>query len=167
MLSTYLQQGGRWERDKLGRRRSTKLRIPPSSDARPLVYHTNRQALSVYSTIPSRGSISDSWYLSNFTITVQPTDGIRSRKRNTGLSWRSESWSRWQWPHFVHDLLPHRRTHIGPTALPGPLNNRYYDDCYTGVWREVYLVRWKRAQQSLRPAFEHNTNGQCTKFIYY
>ena len=40
--------GRRWrraERDKLGRRRSTKLTIPPSSDARPLVYHSNHQAL--------------------------------------------------------------------------------------------------------------------------
>ena len=30
------QKGGRPERDKLGRRRSTKSIIPPSSDARPL-----------------------------------------------------------------------------------------------------------------------------------
>ena len=38
----------RWrraERDKLGRRRSTKMTILPSSDARPLVYHSNHQAL--------------------------------------------------------------------------------------------------------------------------
>jgi len=34
------------ERDKLDRRRSTELTIPPSSDARPLVYHGNHQALS-------------------------------------------------------------------------------------------------------------------------
>ena len=39
-------QDGRSERDKLDRRRSTKLTIPPSSDARPLVYHSDRQALS-------------------------------------------------------------------------------------------------------------------------
>jgi len=32
--------------DKLDRRRSTKLTVPPSSDARPLVYHSNCQALS-------------------------------------------------------------------------------------------------------------------------
>jgi len=32
----FSRQGGRSERDKLDRRRSTKLTIPPSSDARPL-----------------------------------------------------------------------------------------------------------------------------------
>ena len=32
------------ERDKLDCRRTTKLTIPPSSDARPLVYHSDRQA---------------------------------------------------------------------------------------------------------------------------
>ena len=32
--------------EKLDRRRSAKLTIPPSSDARPLVYHSNQQALS-------------------------------------------------------------------------------------------------------------------------
>jgi len=32
--------------DKLDCRRSTKLTIPPSSDARPLVYHSDHQALS-------------------------------------------------------------------------------------------------------------------------
>jgi len=36
VLSTKLKKGGRSERDKLDRRRSTKLTIPPSSDARPL-----------------------------------------------------------------------------------------------------------------------------------
>ena len=40
VLSTELETGGRSERDKLDRRRPTKLTIPPSSDARPLVYHT-------------------------------------------------------------------------------------------------------------------------------
>jgi len=40
------RHGGRSERDKLDRRRSTKLTMPPSSDARPLVYHNNHQALS-------------------------------------------------------------------------------------------------------------------------
>ena len=40
------RQGGRSERDKLGRRRSTTLTISPSSDSRPLVYHSNHQALS-------------------------------------------------------------------------------------------------------------------------
>ena len=34
------------QRDKLDRPRSAKLTIPPSSDARPLVHHSNRQALS-------------------------------------------------------------------------------------------------------------------------
>ena len=32
--------------DKLDRRRSAKLTVPQSSDARPLVYHSDRQALS-------------------------------------------------------------------------------------------------------------------------
>ena len=36
VLWTLLENGGRSERDKLHRRRSTKLTIPPSSDARPL-----------------------------------------------------------------------------------------------------------------------------------
>ena len=40
------RHGGRWQRDKLDRRRSTKLTVPPSSDARPLSYHSDRQALS-------------------------------------------------------------------------------------------------------------------------
>ena len=42
----FARQGGRSERDKLDRRRSTELTIPPSSDARPQVYHSDRQALS-------------------------------------------------------------------------------------------------------------------------
>jgi len=41
---------GRWascdKRDKLDRRRITELTILPSSDARPLVHHSDRQALS-------------------------------------------------------------------------------------------------------------------------
>jgi len=40
------REGGRSERDRLDRRRSAKLTIPPSSDARPLFYHSNHQALS-------------------------------------------------------------------------------------------------------------------------
>jgi len=44
---TCYRQGGRSERDKLDRRRSAKLTIPPSSDSRPLVYHSNHQALSI------------------------------------------------------------------------------------------------------------------------
>jgi len=40
------RHGGRSERDKLDRRRSTKLTVPPSSDARPVVYRSDRQALS-------------------------------------------------------------------------------------------------------------------------
>jgi len=36
VLSTKLKKGGRSQRDKLDRRRSTKLTIPLSSDARPL-----------------------------------------------------------------------------------------------------------------------------------
>ena len=43
VLSTQLRRS---ERDKLDRRRSTKLTLPPSSDARPLVYHSNHQAVS-------------------------------------------------------------------------------------------------------------------------
>jgi len=46
MSSTQLDGGGRSERDKLERRRSPKLTIPPSSDGRPLVYHSDSQALS-------------------------------------------------------------------------------------------------------------------------
>jgi len=38
-------KGGRSERDKLDRRLSAKLTVPLSSDARPLVYHSDRQAL--------------------------------------------------------------------------------------------------------------------------
>ena len=48
-LSTLLEKGGRSQRDKLDRRRSTKLIVPfnSSSDARPLdYYHSNYQALS-------------------------------------------------------------------------------------------------------------------------
>jgi len=48
--------------DKLDRRRSAKLTVPPSSDARPLVCH-RRSSSSVCSTIQSCGSISDNWYL--------------------------------------------------------------------------------------------------------
>ena len=36
VLSTLLEKGGRSERDKLGRRRSTKSIVPPCSDARAL-----------------------------------------------------------------------------------------------------------------------------------
>ena len=46
MLSTKLDEGGRSQCDKLDCRRSAKLTIPPSCDARPLVYHTDHQALS-------------------------------------------------------------------------------------------------------------------------
>jgi len=46
VLPTKLEKGGRSERDKLDSGRSTKLTVPPSSDARPLVYRTNREALS-------------------------------------------------------------------------------------------------------------------------
>jgi len=40
------RRGGHPERDKLDRRRSAKLTVPPNSDSRPLVYHSNYQALS-------------------------------------------------------------------------------------------------------------------------
>ena len=47
VLSTELEKDRRPERDKLDlRRRSTKLTIPSSSDARPLVYRSNHRALS-------------------------------------------------------------------------------------------------------------------------
>jgi len=36
MLSTQLDKGGCSERDKLDRRQSTVLTVPPSSDTRPL-----------------------------------------------------------------------------------------------------------------------------------
>ena len=45
-LRTQLDKGGRSERDKLDRRQLTKLTIPLSSDGQPLVYHSDRQALS-------------------------------------------------------------------------------------------------------------------------
>ena len=44
VLSILLDE--RLECDKLDRRRLTKLTIPPSSDARPLVYRSNHRALS-------------------------------------------------------------------------------------------------------------------------
>ena len=40
-----LDKGGRSEHDKLDRRWSTRLTVPPSSDSRPLVYHTNKLCL--------------------------------------------------------------------------------------------------------------------------
>jgi len=46
VLPTKFEKGGRLERNKLDRRRSTELTITPSSDGRPLVYHSNHQALS-------------------------------------------------------------------------------------------------------------------------
>ena len=46
VLSTWLEKGGRSGRDKLDRRRSTKLTVPPSSDSQPLVYHSDRQGMS-------------------------------------------------------------------------------------------------------------------------
>jgi len=55
VLSTLLDKGGRSERNNLDRRRSAKLTIPPSSDVRPLVYHSNRQALST--TLFRRGGL--------------------------------------------------------------------------------------------------------------
>jgi len=42
----WLGKRGRTERDKQDRCRSTKLTVPPSSDARSLVYHGDRQARS-------------------------------------------------------------------------------------------------------------------------
>ena len=40
------QDGHSSTRDILDRRQSAKLTVPPSSDSRPLVYHSNHQALS-------------------------------------------------------------------------------------------------------------------------
>jgi len=54
VLSTWLEKGGRSERDKLDRRRSTELTIPPNSDARPLVYHSNRQSVEERYQLSSR-----------------------------------------------------------------------------------------------------------------
>ena len=60
VLSTWLEKGGSSERDKLDRRRSTKLIIPPSSDSRPLQFITgDRQALSA-ARYSRAGRISDS-----------------------------------------------------------------------------------------------------------
>jgi len=52
VFSTLLEKDGRSERDKPDRRRSAKLTVPSSSDARPLVYHS-----SVYSTVPRAGQL--------------------------------------------------------------------------------------------------------------
>jgi len=62
VLSTYSEKGGRSKCDKLDRCRSAKLIVPPSSalDHSSL---SHRSSSSVCSTILSRGSISDSWYL--------------------------------------------------------------------------------------------------------
>jgi len=46
MSIASLEKGGRSKRDKLDRRRSTKLTVPLSVDARLPVYHNNHQALS-------------------------------------------------------------------------------------------------------------------------
>jgi len=56
MLPTYLEKAGRSEHDKLGHRRSSKLTIPLSSNAYTLVYH-RWSSSSVYSTVPSHGSV--------------------------------------------------------------------------------------------------------------
>ena len=45
MCYTQLDKSGRSERDKLDCRWSTKLTVPPSSDGRLLVYHSDRQTL--------------------------------------------------------------------------------------------------------------------------
>ena len=45
VLSTWLDTGGRSERDKLDRSRSAEL-TTPTCDDRPLVYHSNHHALS-------------------------------------------------------------------------------------------------------------------------
>ena len=55
----------RAERDKLGRRRSTELIIPSSSDARRLVYRADRQALSTARFFSCR--VTDAW-LSNDVV---------------------------------------------------------------------------------------------------
>jgi len=47
VLSTLLEKCGRSERDKLCCHQSVKLIILPSSDAQPLYYLTDRQALSI------------------------------------------------------------------------------------------------------------------------
>ena len=67
------ERGGRSQRDKLDRRRSTKLTIPLSSDARPL--STARL------TIPSRGSINDSRYFYSYAQFTPP-----ARPKKTVLS---------------------------------------------------------------------------------
>ena len=54
---SIVDKGGRLEHCKQDRRQSTKLTIPACDD-RPLVYRS--YSSSVYSTIPSRGSTSDS-----------------------------------------------------------------------------------------------------------
>jgi len=57
---TYFEKDGRPEREKLDRRRSVKLRYPELRQSTASFSHWSSS--SVYSTFPSRGSISDSWY---------------------------------------------------------------------------------------------------------
>ena len=64
------------ERDKPDSRWSTKLIIPPSSDARPLYSLSQRSPSSVYGTILSRGSICDSRYL----LPLLRRAGVRERR---------------------------------------------------------------------------------------
>ena len=107
------RQGGRSERDKLDRRRSTKLTIHLSSDARPLVYYSNHQAVSTVQSL--RGLISDSWYLSSASYsaassrcsTLEDDISVATgfEAKIMVLVWRV--WSRSQlsyscpWVHFV------------------------------------------------------------------
>ena len=59
----------RSERDKLDRRRSTKFIIPLSSDARPLVYPTDRQALSTARFCRTSSFCTVAWQLARCHLT--------------------------------------------------------------------------------------------------
>jgi len=83
--SILARQGGRSERDKLDRRRSTKLTIlrAPTLDRCSL---SQWSSSSVYSTIPLHGSVSDSWYLFKHAEyrSCQPTKGAKALKGTLG-----------------------------------------------------------------------------------
>ena len=69
VLPNLAEKGGRSERDKLDRRRSTKFIIPPNSDARPLVYRTDRQALSTARFCHTSSFCTVAWQLARCQLT--------------------------------------------------------------------------------------------------
>jgi len=92
------KSGWFWHGSFLGRRRSTKLIIPPSCDARPQQFIAQWVKLRLYSAILSRGSISYGWYTC------------------MNRMWRM-MYIEWQWRNFVPYLcqLRFRRHLLGET----------------------------------------------------